>query len=146
MTGYSLDIYRGYVENAFLVLTAELAAEKLDELNKAILQLRRGTRWNMLNSEELIVELWEYIRSDEILNDFIIDGTSHFILQSGPNSVGYGTLVSQCARSLAWLSTTSIVDESITERAGTYEWFHACFEQSPWFLFSYLLSSVTQVK
>lgn len=134
------------VEDIYNLLLSELEETKRDTLAVDTFNISKSPRWPFVNSEDSLDEIWKNIRDNELLTDFIIRGTSLFILKIGYNDSEYNRLIDQCATSVSWVSETTIIDDAITERCGNKPWFGAVFKQAHWLLFLFILSTIRQVK
>lgn len=138
-----IDDVRRIVKEAHTVYLRDCTPVQVDELNKQILTLRRGTRWHALSSDEQLVELWDGIRKDTELTDYVIACTSYMLLEI--NEQDKAKLVTASANSVGWISDASIIDEALTQRAGGVQWFEGVFNQAPWLLYLFILSTIPQL-
>lgn len=134
------------VEDVYNLLLSELEASKRDQLTIDIFNVSTSPRWPFINNEDSLDEIWKTIRENEPLTDFVIRGTSLFILKVGHHDTEYSRLIDQCATSVSWVAETTIIDEAITERCGNKTWFGAVFKQAHWLLFLFILSTIRQIK
>jgi hypothetical protein len=123
------------------MLLSELDVNRSDALATAVFKASTSPRWHLQNNEEALDILWTGIRESEDLTDFIIRGTSLFLMHESTVS----ELITTVSDSLGWVASAAIVDSAITDRSGTPQWFEAVFTQSPWLLFLYMLSTIRHV-
>lgn len=133
------------VDDVHRLLLAEQSAEQRDELAKGLFSITAGTRWNLMSTETNIVELWEVIRTDELVTDYIVRATSMFMCRFGYIPADLDRVIGHCSSGLGWVTGSGIVDDALRERSGHSEWFGRVFKSEQWVLYLYLLSFVRQV-
>lgn len=146
MSAFNIDFYLNIVQQVYADYMRDVPEENRDALNASIFKLRRAPRWYLINNDEALDSLWASVREDDAVLDFVMEGTARFLLKASMHQVNFETLISHSAKSLSWVTRSAIVDSSITERAGSYDWFSNVFKEATWVLFLYLLSTVPQVE
>jgi hypothetical protein len=129
------------ISDILRMLLSELDLSRSDALAVAVFKASTGPRWHLQNTAEDLDILWAGIRGSEDLTDFVIRGTSLFLMYEG----NVDKLIETVSAGLGWVSSAAIVDSAITDRSGTKQWFEAVFKQSPWLLFLYMLSTIRHV-
>jgi hypothetical protein len=127
------------------LLISEKSPEAHDELAKALFVVTRGTRWNLLNDETSLDDIWKNVRENELLTDYVLRGTTLFLSEVGYIDGDIDRVIGQVSLGLGWVESSSFVDNTLTERCGDKVWFARVFKCAPWLLFLYLLSTISQV-
>lgn len=125
--------------------TVELIAEAREGLAKSILDLRKGTRWYQTSVAIQIQEIWETIRTDERLLDYVMEGTSALMLHGMENDAEERKLIEKIAFAWAWSHRSCLTDKQLSERAPTVEFARQQLSNNSWLIFVYLLQYIRQM-
>jgi hypothetical protein len=140
-----VDTFQAVAKEVYLSLISECEEETKQELITSIFKLRRSIRWYLVSNDDALDSIWRTIREDEDVTDFILTGTSLFLLKTGYGDEAYKSTLSRSARSIGWVMHSSIIDSAITERSESSNWFEEVFTQAPWVFFLFVLTTVPQV-
>lgn len=136
--------YRNVISGIYKQYLAETTPEDHDEIAQGMQEIRRGTRWYQLATDEQVREIWATVRGSTVLLDYVITGTAQFKLLSQDHDQQWKTMIGQVVNSLKWVSTDPFVDVSLKERAPEGEWLQGVFEKTDWLIFLYLHTTVPQ--
>jgi hypothetical protein len=127
------------------LIISEKSPEARDELAKALFVVTHGTRWNLLNDETSLDDIWKNVRENELLTDYVLRGTTLFLSEVGYIDGDMDRIIGQVSMGLGWVESSSFIDTTLTERCGDKTWFARVFKCAPWLLFLYLMSTISQV-
>jgi len=125
---------------------AEMTDEKKKDLIKALFELRVSIRWYQLTSNEQIKQLWDKVRANVELTDYVIRGTSAMIMRFHDSQQQWSNLIGQMAEAICWVTSDTKIGKEVTERAPQMESFKASINSSPWLFFLYMETLTPQVK
>ena len=124
----------------------EMVQSAREELEKDILDLRKGIRWYQTSVRTQLEEIWESIRTNERLLDYVMEGTSALRLHGLENDAEEQRLIDKIVLSWSWCSRSCQIDKQLSERAPSIEFSRSQLHSNCWLVFVYLIQYIHQVK
>ena len=125
---------------------AEMPDAKRNDLVKALYTLRGSIRWYQLTTGEQIKKLWDKVREDVELTDYVIRGTSAMIMHFHENDAQWNNLIGQMAEAVGWVAADPKMGKEITDRAPKMAEIKEHAKGSPWLFFLYIETLAPQIR
>lgn len=145
MNNAVVDKHLAIIQEFHQASLGEMNSNARDELNVSILDLRKATRWYQTSVPSQIEEIWDGIRNNIRLLDYVMDGTSALQLYGLENDTEEQKLIEKIAHSWGWASRTCSSDVQLKERAPNIDFCRTQLRQNAWLIFVYLLQYLRQV-
>lgn len=116
----------------------------------------RLVRWGLVSSEDRLAELYNMVmpgveltdneadagndQTDDDIVDYVLNGVTYMKIRSCVNSVNMGMVLGSIVSAITWPNRSGVIDTAIQERSATHDFIKEIVENSPWFLFLFLLS------
>ncbi len=146
MTVTVVEKHQQIIQSFHDAYVQEMVATAREELNREVLDLRKGNRWYQTSVDTQIEEIWDTIRNSERLLDYVMEGTSALQLHGLDNDAENKRLIDKIAYSWAWSNRYCSTDRQLSERAPTIEFAKRQLENNCWVMFVYLLQYIQQTK
>lgn len=106
-----------------------------------------GIRFFTVMNKDQISTIWNAIRINEQLTDFIIDCSREFLLRAFSSDYTYDTLVKDITNTYTLLATNlSSIDEDLLSTIATNKTIEEIFHSNPWFTFLYICEGLIELE
>lgn len=127
------------IVNAFHhAYVSEMTGEGRTNLLMGLLELRRGIRWYQTCVPTQIADIWNDLRKDMELLDYVMLGTSDLFLKGLDNDAEKQRFFDTLAESWTWSSRHCAIDQQLKDRSPTWEFARSQLENNSWLVFVYL--------
>lgn len=117
------------------------------KLVATLLRLYQDTRLYLYNTKELAIELWDELREQDVVFDYLTACTIEFRLRMPVGTSGYDALVQRLATAYVCLSDgEGVVDPETIERLPQSNTYHQLLVKNPWLVFLLTLETTDLFK
>lgn len=135
---YISEIVNRKMQSCAYAHTGENVDEKIATVGEFLIHVHFDIRLYAICTEPQIMEIWNFIRGDEVVFDFLMEVTAEFIATLSESQITY--LVERISAGYGSSDEKCIMDDATKERLPTSKFLKGVLTNNNWLVCIYLLN------